>query len=273
MKKILLFVFVSVLFVGCENIQKHSNLVCHHDHKVNNQSIEGLSCTKDGICTVCHELILASGHSWVEANCTSAKTCSICGQVEGKALGHDIKDGTCQRCNENFFEPLSYFVDGDCVISDISLGSHHYVAHISYLGNDHFRVYSYDSSGHKDLLINEMDDYDGTLLLNSLDLDKIEIKSNGKWTLRIEEVQKGDIDSFSGIGDDVTSIFSANSGSWKISHDGDGHFIVNLYKVNGYDCLINEIGYYSGSQYIKIPSGSQAFFEIIADGKWTITKE
>lgn len=34
-------------------------------------------------------------HNWTAANCTTAKTCSICGKTEGSALGHDWTDATC----------------------------------------------------------------------------------------------------------------------------------------------------------------------------------
>lgn len=34
-------------------------------------------------------------HNWAAANCTTAKTCSICGKTEGSALGHDWADATC----------------------------------------------------------------------------------------------------------------------------------------------------------------------------------
>lgn len=34
-------------------------------------------------------------HNWTAANCTTAKTCSICGKTEGSALAHDWADATC----------------------------------------------------------------------------------------------------------------------------------------------------------------------------------
>ena len=34
-------------------------------------------------------------HSWVEATCTTPKTCSACGAIQGKAAGHDWKDADC----------------------------------------------------------------------------------------------------------------------------------------------------------------------------------
>lgn len=34
-------------------------------------------------------------HNWTAANCTTAKTCSICDKTDGSALGHDWADATC----------------------------------------------------------------------------------------------------------------------------------------------------------------------------------
>lgn len=39
----------------------------------------------------------AHTHSYAAATCTEPKKCS-CGAVEGKALGHNYKDGVCTRC-------------------------------------------------------------------------------------------------------------------------------------------------------------------------------
>jgi hypothetical protein len=43
-------------------------------------------------------LLAACGckHEWKEASCTEAKTCQLCGQVEGEALGHAWQDATCE---------------------------------------------------------------------------------------------------------------------------------------------------------------------------------
>ena len=37
-------------------------------------------------------------HTWVDASCTGAKHCSVCGETEGEALGHDYVNGKCTRC-------------------------------------------------------------------------------------------------------------------------------------------------------------------------------
>ena len=42
-------------------------------------------------------------HNWVNATCTTPKTCSDCGQTEGEAGGHAWRDSTCtepKRCME-----------------------------------------------------------------------------------------------------------------------------------------------------------------------------
>ncbi len=40
-------------------------------------------------------------HEWIAANCDTAKTCSLCGEVEGEALGHKWTEADCEtakRC-------------------------------------------------------------------------------------------------------------------------------------------------------------------------------
>lgn len=37
-------------------------------------------------------------HSFLDADCTSPKTCADCGQTRGDALGHDYAGGFCTRC-------------------------------------------------------------------------------------------------------------------------------------------------------------------------------
>ena len=65
-------------------------------------------------------------HTWVDADCDTPKTCSICGATEGDALGHATEedDGNCltpivcPRCNEVLTSGKTQHVahadDGDC---------------------------------------------------------------------------------------------------------------------------------------------------------------
>ena len=38
-------------------------------------------------------------HKWQNATCTEPSVCSVCGEIKGEALGHDIVDGACTRCD------------------------------------------------------------------------------------------------------------------------------------------------------------------------------
>lgn len=55
-------------------------------------------CTTGKTCTRCDEVIgEALGHSWIEASCTSAKTCSACGREEGSPVEHVWQSATCTK--------------------------------------------------------------------------------------------------------------------------------------------------------------------------------
>ena len=54
------------------------------------------TCTEAKTCSVCAETEgEALGHTWTDATCTEAKTCSVCAETEGEALGHTWADATC----------------------------------------------------------------------------------------------------------------------------------------------------------------------------------
>ena len=54
------------------------------------------TCTTPKTCADCGETEgEALGHQWIDATCTEPKTCSVCGETEGKALGHKWVDATC----------------------------------------------------------------------------------------------------------------------------------------------------------------------------------
>ena len=56
-------------------------------------------CDTPKTCSVCGATEgEALGHTWVDADCDTPKTCSVCAATEGEALGHDFKAGACSRC-------------------------------------------------------------------------------------------------------------------------------------------------------------------------------
>lgn len=61
-------------------------------------------------------------HNWIDANCTTAKTCSKCEKTEGNAPGHSWDTATCEEskrcsvCGITEGEPMGHsFVDANCV--------------------------------------------------------------------------------------------------------------------------------------------------------------
>lgn len=80
------------------------------------------SCTTPKTCNECGETEGEPlGHSWNEATCTSPKTCSRCNATEGEALGHDWKDATCtdakicSRCGFTEGDPLGHeWIEATC---------------------------------------------------------------------------------------------------------------------------------------------------------------
>lgn len=56
----------------------------------------------------------ACEHTWVEADCVTAKTCSSCGEIEGEVLGHTWVEAncttakTCSVCGITEGEPLAH---------------------------------------------------------------------------------------------------------------------------------------------------------------------
>jgi len=53
-------------------------------------------------------------HVWVEATCSTPKTCSECGETEGEVADHKWIEATCEKakycevCGETDGEPLSH---------------------------------------------------------------------------------------------------------------------------------------------------------------------
>ena len=71
-------------------------------------------------------LLMLSGcaceHQWVDADCLTPQTCSLCEKTEGEPLGHDwlaadcVQPEHCSRCEATQGDPLGHtFADADCV--------------------------------------------------------------------------------------------------------------------------------------------------------------
>lgn len=230
------------------------------------------TCKTPKTCKICGK---TSGkpsdkHNYSEATCTTPKTCKVCGKTSGKTVDHKLKNHYCVYCGKYIFK-IKNSGYGDTAISKIDLGeSGLKIIRFKHSGRRNVIVYGYDSNGNKELLINGIGNYDGTVLIPFNGNMILNIEADGSWEYTITELSTTTKTSFSGAGDFVTPIFSENiQGVWKITHDGKRNFIVYIYTNSDSDLVVNDIGSYSGTKYIDI-SGSGAFFEISADGNWSI---
>lgn len=71
------------------------------------ETVKEMTCTEDGSllykcsrCEYTEEKAIPATHNWNPATCTKPKTCSVCGEKEGKANGHSVKIGYCEICGE-----------------------------------------------------------------------------------------------------------------------------------------------------------------------------
>ena len=93
-------------------------------HDITKLDGKAATCTEAGLtegekCSRCdyevaQKEIPATGHTWTDATCTTAKTCSVCDVTEGEALGHTWADATCDTaktctvCNATEGEALGH---------------------------------------------------------------------------------------------------------------------------------------------------------------------
>ena len=217
-----------------------------------------------------------------EATCTaSGKYDEVirCGRCQGDfgrvtkttpALGHEIKDGVCTRCGKKIYGTGSG--TGDKEIEDIKVEEGLYKVHFTNAGESNCIIWVYDADEGRDLAVNAIGDYDGYYYLSGKAPYKFDIKSDGDWSYTIEALGLTSDTSFAGTGDDVTDLFVSKSKIWHVTHDGKNNFSVWLYTKNGEKrtLVINETGDYDGPVVLDIPTDSNAFFEIRADGNWTI---
>ena len=134
MKKICLFCLLalllsfSLMLVGCDGGEgatsqgggdgDNADATCTHEW-------ESASCIKPKTCKLCKETEgNALGHTWEDADCETPKTCSVCEETKGAALGHSWISATCTTpktcfvCNATEGVALSHtWIAATCVAS------------------------------------------------------------------------------------------------------------------------------------------------------------
>lgn len=163
----------------------------------------------------------------------------------------------------------------DKVVSGLVVAAPSYL-NITNEGDRNFVIWAHYGDGQydKELLVNTIGDYSGSVYLQPGREYTLEIKSSGSWSVRAYPIGVSATDTFSGSGDYVTPMFIPSSNVYAIGGGGDSNFAVwGHYGPGEYDkdLLVNEIGMYSGTVMFKHKTYS--FFEITCDGDWSITPQ
>ena len=195
------------------------------------------------------------------------------------------KDNVSQKCNVVVKEkPIEYSGSGDKIISNVKVPKGNYKAILSNSGRSNFVVKFYESSNdsYGDLLVNEIGDYNGTVLIRGgkttpTNDGMLEIKSSGSWTIKFEQISETiQGKSVSGSGDFITGWFKGD-GKRQVAtftNSGSSNFVVRVYDEYGdRKLLVNEIGSYNGQALFTTNSYSKYYFEVISSGNWTISWE
>lgn len=117
MKKVLAILMLAVMLVSlcaCKPnestntpTETKTNAACEHEYT--EEVTKVATCEEEGektfTCSKCKdtytETIETQDHIYMDADCTTAKTCVNCGTTQGRAKGHDYIQGVCTRCKED----------------------------------------------------------------------------------------------------------------------------------------------------------------------------
>lgn len=174
-------------------------------------------------------------------------------------------------------EPLIFEESGDKIITLEDQINDPRVLKISNSGSSNFIVKSYDQNGNYiDLLVNEIGNYQGTMLINMMlgddPIHRFEVKSGGNWKLEILpfDIQYMDVlqvpGLYQGQGDSVV-VITGEPDIVTFTTTERGNFIVYSYTNERRELLLNEIGPYSGE---KILPKDLILLTIRKNGAWSM---
>jgi|GEM_PF-3647334 len=169
------------------------------------------------------------------------------------------------------YADLKYEGSNQDVIQDIILPTGLSTVTFNYTGSSNFIVYLHSSTG-KDLIVNEIGRFNGTIPVFGEGPFMLEVDGAGSWTADFNPMLETDTAIFEGNGFNVSGYFSAPKETvWTVSHDGRSNFIVYLHTDKGSELVQNEIGVVDGTIILDIPSGSTiCLWEVQADGNWSL---
>lgn len=140
----------------------------------------------------------------------------------------------------------------------------------------YFGVSLHNSSGDRELLVNEVGGFNGKMLAVASQNDSyfFNIDAERGWQINVSKPGlQPSRRSFNGRGSDVSPIIELGDGVWqfKMTHKGRSNFFVKLWAEDGsnYDRLALSSGIFDGSKALNLKKGKYVI-EIVADGDWTV---
>ncbi len=186
----------------------------------------------------------------------------------------------------NSFETFTISGTGSTVIQDVNIPAEFVVYSAVHNGTSNFIAHFYDCNDKREPLVNEIGNYSCTQIFNATHIDDsssgmVEVNADGDWSITFSPVKavvsNETSTSFSGYGANITGAFlSTGNMVCTVSHDGSSNFIVHAYELseNGdKQPVANEIGEYNGQSIIRTKKDTLYFFNVDADGNWTINVE
>lgn len=164
--------------------------------------------------------------------------------------------------------PKTFKGSGDKIIK---YKSGPFIATMTHRGGGNFAVWSLDGGKQEtDLLVNEIGNYSGTTLAPEDEYFGLKVEADGAWTVEVQPFDQAPVTSgtVKGRGDSVLIWQGEPETIAVIKHKGESNFAVWFYDEDGRDLLVNEIGNYSGEQFI-----GPGLLQIEADGTWSVTPE
>ena len=131
--------------------------------------------------------------------------------------------------------------------------------------------------GSRASIVNEIGRYQGTVLLNERTGDEtaaLRIEADGAWTVALRPLSMARVwsgDRVTGHGDDVLALVPPSKGLTivEMRHSGRANFIVQAFRADDVEYLVNEIGTWRGE--VPLPNGT-GLITVDADGDWTFRK-
>ncbi|MGE7932090.1 hypothetical protein [Viridibacillus arvi] len=142
-------------------------------------------------------------------------------------------------------------------------------------GGSNFAVKLLDENANPlELVVNEIGNYEGSQIYNVTAGNYLfDITASGNWSIQMSQFVPSKIANVNaqGRGDSVVFMnLESGANTFNFTHNGQSNFAV---KANDTNLLVNEIGSYKGSTIQKVEDSGVYYFNITADGNWTMKAE